>query len=167
MLLHLDRSQAGNGGAGTGSGRPSAGWTRWTEPALPTVLISHWPMVRQPTDILWFPEFAWWFGAERTTDWHTATTRSLRSAVTCTFPGPLSAMGSLRGGLAGLSRGMASPRRRAGPEPAHPRAGPVMLAGLLPPRECITARRVWLLGDGDPAGQAGNPCGRLAWSAVS
>lgn len=40
------------------------------DPALPTVLINHWPMVRQPTDILWHPEFAQWCGTERTADWH-------------------------------------------------------------------------------------------------
>ncbi|GLW33344.1 metallophosphoesterase family protein [Actinoplanes regularis] len=41
------------------------------DPALPTVLISHWPLVRQPTDVLWYPEFAQWCGTERTADWHT------------------------------------------------------------------------------------------------
>ncbi|WP_436534811.1 metallophosphoesterase family protein [Actinoplanes sp. HUAS TT8] len=40
------------------------------DPALPTVQINHWPMVRQPTDILWHPEFAQWCGTERTADWH-------------------------------------------------------------------------------------------------
>jgi 3',5'-cyclic AMP phosphodiesterase CpdA len=38
--------------------------------SVPTVLISHWPLVRQPTDILYFPEFAQWCGTERTADWH-------------------------------------------------------------------------------------------------
>ncbi len=38
--------------------------------ALPTVLLSHWPLVRQPTDVLWYPEFAQWCGTERTADWH-------------------------------------------------------------------------------------------------
>jgi len=37
---------------------------------LPTVLVSHWPLVRQPTDVLWHPEFAQWCGTERTADWH-------------------------------------------------------------------------------------------------
>jgi 3',5'-cyclic AMP phosphodiesterase CpdA len=36
-----------------------------------TVLVSHWPLVRQPTDVLWFPEFAQWCGTTRTADWHT------------------------------------------------------------------------------------------------
>lgn len=40
------------------------------DPALPTVLLSHWPLVRQPTDVLWYPEFAQWCGTERTADWH-------------------------------------------------------------------------------------------------
>ncbi|MEK8104566.1 metallophosphoesterase [Micromonospora sp. M12] len=40
------------------------------DPALPTVLLSHWPLIRQPTDVLWYPEFAQWCGTERTADWH-------------------------------------------------------------------------------------------------
>jgi 3',5'-cyclic AMP phosphodiesterase CpdA len=38
--------------------------------SVPTVLISHWPLVRQPTEVLYFPEFAQWCGTERTADWH-------------------------------------------------------------------------------------------------
>jgi 3',5'-cyclic AMP phosphodiesterase CpdA len=37
---------------------------------LPTVLVSHWPLVRQPTDVLRYPQFAQWCGTERTADWH-------------------------------------------------------------------------------------------------
>ncbi|BCJ69244.1 metallophosphoesterase family protein [Polymorphospora rubra] len=37
---------------------------------LPTVLINHWPLVREPTRILRFPEFAQWCGTDRTADWH-------------------------------------------------------------------------------------------------
>lgn len=40
------------------------------DPTLPTVLVSHWPLVRQPTDVLWYPEFAQWCGTDRTADWH-------------------------------------------------------------------------------------------------
>ncbi len=40
------------------------------DPALPTVLVSHWPLVRAPTDVMWFPEFAQWCGTDRTADWH-------------------------------------------------------------------------------------------------
>jgi predicted phosphodiesterase len=36
-----------------------------------TVLVSHWPLVRQPTDALRFPWFAQWCGTTRTADWHT------------------------------------------------------------------------------------------------
>lgn len=49
----------------------------WTErrlaaldPTVPTVLISHWPLVREPTRILRYPEFAQWCGTELTADWH-------------------------------------------------------------------------------------------------
>nr|WP_221382839.1 metallophosphoesterase [Actinoplanes polyasparticus] len=41
------------------------------DPATHTVLVSHWPLVRQPTDVLWLPDFAQWCGTERTADWHT------------------------------------------------------------------------------------------------
>jgi 3',5'-cyclic AMP phosphodiesterase CpdA len=36
----------------------------------PTILINHWPLVRDPTRVLWHPEFALWCGTERTADWH-------------------------------------------------------------------------------------------------
>jgi 3',5'-cyclic AMP phosphodiesterase CpdA len=39
-------------------------------PGLPTVLINHWPLVRDPTFILTYPEFALWCGTEATADWH-------------------------------------------------------------------------------------------------
>jgi 3',5'-cyclic AMP phosphodiesterase CpdA len=38
---------------------------------IKTVLVSHWPLIRQPTDALRFPEFAQWCGTTRTADWHT------------------------------------------------------------------------------------------------
>ncbi|MET7639946.1 metallophosphoesterase [Streptomyces sp. NPDC005438] len=38
---------------------------------LPTVLVNHWPMVREPTRVLWYPEFALWCGTEESADWHT------------------------------------------------------------------------------------------------
>lgn len=41
------------------------------DPSLPTVLVSHWPLDRRPTDVLWYPEFAQWCGTERTAGWHT------------------------------------------------------------------------------------------------
>jgi 3',5'-cyclic AMP phosphodiesterase CpdA len=37
----------------------------------PTVLVNHWPLVREPTRILRYPEFAQWCGTEETADWHT------------------------------------------------------------------------------------------------
>ncbi|MEV4740107.1 metallophosphoesterase [Streptomyces sp. NPDC049555] len=39
--------------------------------SIPLVLAGHWPLVRQPTDILHFPEFAQWCGTVLTHDWHT------------------------------------------------------------------------------------------------
>ncbi|MFG1855388.1 metallophosphoesterase family protein [Actinomadura geliboluensis] len=41
------------------------------EPGTRTVLVNHWPLVREPTRVLWYPEFAQWCGTERTADWHT------------------------------------------------------------------------------------------------
>lgn len=40
------------------------------DPDLPTVLINHWPLVREPTRILRYPDFALWCGTELTADWH-------------------------------------------------------------------------------------------------
>jgi 3',5'-cyclic AMP phosphodiesterase CpdA len=37
---------------------------------IPTVLVSHFPLTREPTRILKYPEFAQWCGTERTADWH-------------------------------------------------------------------------------------------------
>ncbi|MFI6479333.1 metallophosphoesterase family protein [Nonomuraea sp. NPDC050663] len=37
---------------------------------LPTVLVNHYPLVREPTRVLRHPEFALWCGTERTADWH-------------------------------------------------------------------------------------------------
>lgn len=37
---------------------------------LPTVLVNHYPLVREPTRILRFPIFAQWCGTTATADWH-------------------------------------------------------------------------------------------------
>jgi 3',5'-cyclic AMP phosphodiesterase CpdA len=36
----------------------------------PTVLVNHYPLVREPTRVLRYPEFAQWCGTEATADWH-------------------------------------------------------------------------------------------------
>ncbi|MDL9944790.1 metallophosphoesterase [Gordonia sp. ABSL11-1] len=41
------------------------------DPSEQTVLINHWPLRREPTDALMYPEFALWCGSELTADWHT------------------------------------------------------------------------------------------------
>jgi 3',5'-cyclic AMP phosphodiesterase CpdA len=41
-----------------------------TDPRLPTILVSHFPLIREPTRVLRYPEFAQWCGTERTADWH-------------------------------------------------------------------------------------------------
>jgi 3',5'-cyclic AMP phosphodiesterase CpdA len=40
------------------------------DPSLPTVLVNHYPLVREPTRVLRYPEFAQWCGTELTADWH-------------------------------------------------------------------------------------------------
>jgi 3',5'-cyclic AMP phosphodiesterase CpdA len=38
--------------------------------ALPVVFVTHYPLVREPTRVLRYPEFAQWCGTTRTHDWH-------------------------------------------------------------------------------------------------
>ncbi|GAB3869626.1 metallophosphoesterase family protein [Dactylosporangium cerinum] len=38
---------------------------------LPTVLVNHFPLVRHPTDVLRYPEFALWCGTDLTASWPT------------------------------------------------------------------------------------------------
>ncbi|TDB82351.1 metallophosphoesterase [Micromonospora sp. KC721] len=40
------------------------------EPGMPTVLVNHWPLVRDPTRVLRYPIFAQWCGTEASADWH-------------------------------------------------------------------------------------------------
>src|SRR2546430_3686227 len=40
------------------------------DPALPAVLVSHWPLVEAPTHVLRYPVFAQWCGTRLTADWH-------------------------------------------------------------------------------------------------
>jgi len=38
--------------------------------SMPTVLVNHFPLIREPTFLLRHREFAQWCGTERTADWH-------------------------------------------------------------------------------------------------
>jgi predicted phosphodiesterase len=40
------------------------------DPARPVVLMNHYPLVRDPTRVLHYPQFAQWCGTTRTHDWH-------------------------------------------------------------------------------------------------
>jgi 3',5'-cyclic AMP phosphodiesterase CpdA len=40
------------------------------DPDLPLVLVNHYPLVREPTRVLRYPEFALWCGTTATADWH-------------------------------------------------------------------------------------------------
>lgn len=35
-----------------------------------TILVNHFPLLREPTRVLWYPEFAQWCGTSATADWH-------------------------------------------------------------------------------------------------
>ena len=37
---------------------------------MPLVLINHFPLVPQPTEVLFYPEFSLWCGSTLTADWH-------------------------------------------------------------------------------------------------
>jgi hypothetical protein len=41
------------------------------DPDLPTVLVNHFPLVREPTRIPRYPQFAQWCGTRHTADWQT------------------------------------------------------------------------------------------------
>jgi 3',5'-cyclic AMP phosphodiesterase CpdA len=47
------------------------------DPGRPTVLVNHYPLVREPTAVLRYPTFAQWCGTVLTADWH----RRFRAAV--------------------------------------------------------------------------------------
>jgi 3',5'-cyclic AMP phosphodiesterase CpdA len=40
------------------------------DPRFPLVLVNHYPLVREPTRVLGYQQFAQWCGTERTADWH-------------------------------------------------------------------------------------------------
>ncbi len=40
-------------------------------PERPVVFVTHYPLIREPTRILRYPQFAQWCGTTRTSDWHT------------------------------------------------------------------------------------------------
>jgi 3',5'-cyclic AMP phosphodiesterase CpdA len=40
------------------------------EAGVPTVLVNHFPLIREPTRVLRYAQFAQWCGTERTADWH-------------------------------------------------------------------------------------------------
>ncbi|TSD96132.1 metallophosphoesterase [Skermania sp. ID1734] len=52
-------------------------------PDTPLVLINHFPLVPQPTEVLMYPEFSLWCGTVLTADWHT------RYNVVCSVYGHL------------------------------------------------------------------------------
>jgi 3',5'-cyclic AMP phosphodiesterase CpdA len=40
------------------------------DPDLPVIFVNHYPLVREPTRALRYPQFAQWCGTTRTSDWH-------------------------------------------------------------------------------------------------
>ena len=43
---------------------------RACDPQIPLVMLNHYPLVREPTLVLRYPQFAQWCGTEATADWH-------------------------------------------------------------------------------------------------
>ncbi|HUN78968.1 MAG TPA: metallophosphoesterase [Solirubrobacteraceae bacterium] len=85
---------------------------------LPTVLVNHFPLRREPTLVLRHPEFAQWCGTERTADWH------LRYDAKAVVYGHLHIPRLTRyDGVPFLEVSLGYPRewRRRGPSPAPPR----------------------------------------------
>jgi 3',5'-cyclic AMP phosphodiesterase CpdA len=41
------------------------------DPGQPVIFVNHYPLVREPTRILRYPQFAQWCGTDRTAAWHT------------------------------------------------------------------------------------------------
>lgn len=76
----------------------------------PTVLVNHFPLVREPCDALFYPEFSLWCGTTETADWHT------RYNATCSVYGHLHIPrttwydGVRFEGVGGLPAGMAAPQ---------------------------------------------------------
>jgi 3',5'-cyclic AMP phosphodiesterase CpdA len=40
------------------------------DPGRPVVFVNHYPLIREPTRVLRYPQFAQWCGTTRTADWH-------------------------------------------------------------------------------------------------
>lgn len=40
------------------------------DPRRPVVFVNHYPLIREPTRVLRYPQFAQWCGTTRTSDWH-------------------------------------------------------------------------------------------------
>ena len=107
------------------------------DPALPAVLVNHCPLVREPTRVLRYPEFAQWCGTDRTADWHVRYRAAavvyghLHIPRTTWYDGV-----PFRGGLAGLPAGVAAARPGDHPAPGAAAAEPVgsVIARILPGR---------------------------------
>jgi len=69
MLLHPDPYVSRDAWC---RARVKVGEQRLSElpPGTRTVLVNHHPLVREPTAVLRYPQFALWCGTSRTADWH-------------------------------------------------------------------------------------------------
>jgi 3',5'-cyclic AMP phosphodiesterase CpdA len=83
---------------------------------LPFVLVNHYPLVREPTMILRYPEFAQWCGTVRTADWH------MRFRTAAVVYGHLHIPRTTwHDGVRFEEVSVGYPREWRGPEPAGPR----------------------------------------------
>ena len=92
-------------------------------PALPTVLVNHFPLVREPTAVMRYPVFAQWCGTVRTADWPARFRAAGRRVRAPAHPADdVARRRPARGGVARLSARVEAARRRAGhpaPDPAR------------------------------------------------
>jgi 3',5'-cyclic AMP phosphodiesterase CpdA len=85
---------------------------------LPVVFVTHYPLVREPTRVLRYPEFAQWCGTTHTHDWH------LRFNATAVVYGHLHIPGvTWHDGVRFVEASIGYPRewRRRGTRPGIPR----------------------------------------------
>ena len=77
----------------------------------PTVLVNHFPLVREPCDALFYPEFSLWCGTTATADWHTRYNADLLGVRPPAHPAHhLVRRRALRGGVGRLPAGVAAPQ---------------------------------------------------------
>lgn len=132
------------------------------DPAIPTVLVNHWPLHREATRALMYPDFALWCGTEHTAQWPRRY-----NAQTCVY-------GHLHIPRSHIVEGVRHEEVSLGyPREWRRRGYPVPLARQIVPVPAAPPVR-WLAGEEGPhigaPGEAGTPfredVGAEAWAAA-